>query len=156
MTLADHTVVGEVGFAAWKSSDAFKGVDLASDVIERTAKAYEIFAGETKGDVWIAELDGKIAGWCARDGAPNYISDLWVLPDCQGRGIGKALILDAIARIKAEGHLTAIIHTHGSNAGAIRLYQRCGFVIVWRGIEYSKSMGIDLEKVHLEQFLTWS
>lgn len=153
MTVADHHVVGEVGFAAWQSSDAFRNVELSADVLERTRKAYEIFAGETKGDVWLAELDGKVVGWSARDGAPNYISDLWVLPDHQGRGIGKALVLDAIARIKAEGHLTATIHTHGRNAGAIRLYQRCGFGIVWRGIEYSKSMGIDLEKVHLEQSL---
>jgi ribosomal-protein-alanine N-acetyltransferase len=151
MTVADHHVVGEVGFAAWQSSDAFKGVDLSADVLERTRKAYEVFAGETNGDVRLAELDGEVVGWCARDGAPNYISDLWVLPNHQGRGIGKALVLDAIARIKAEGHSTATIHTHGRDAGASRLYHRCGFAITWRGIEYSKSMGIDLEKVHLEQ-----
>lgn len=154
MAVADHHVVGEVGFAAWKSSDAFRDVELSADVLERTRSAYEIFAGETKGDVWIAELDGKVVGWCARDGAPNYISDLWVLPDQQGRGIGKALVLDMVSRIKAEGHLMATIHTHDRNVGAIRLYQRCGFVIVWRGTEYSKSMGMDLEKVHLVQSLT--
>ncbi len=154
MTVADHNVVGEVGFAAWNSSDAFRGVDLSADVLERTRKAYEIFAGDTKGDVWIAELDGKVVGWSARDGAPNYISDIWVSPDRQGRGIGKALVLHLIDCIRAEGHATATIHTHARNAGAIRLYQRCGFVIVWRGVEYSKSMGMDLEKVHLEQSLT--
>ncbi len=154
MTVADHNVVGEVGFAAWKSSDAFRGIDLSADVLERTAKAYGIFAGETKGEVWIADLDGEVAGWAARDGAPNYISDIWVSPDHQGKGIGRALVLHSIDRIKAEGHATAAIHTHARNAGAIRLYQRCGFVVVWRGIEYSKSMGMDLEKVHLEQSLT--
>ncbi len=154
MTVADHLVVGEVGFAAWSSSDAFKGVDLATDVLERTRKAYDAFAGETRGDVWLAELDGEVVGWSARDGAPDYISDLWVLPECQGRGIGKALVLFMIERIKAEGRATARIHTHARNAGAIRLYQRCGFSIVWRGIEYSKSMGMDLQKVHLEQSLT--
>lgn len=154
MTVADHNVVGEVGFAAWKSSDAFRGIDLSADVLERTAKAYEIFAGETKGEVWIADLDGEVAGWAARDGAPNYISDIWVSPDHQGKGIGRALVLHSIDCIKAEGHATATIHTHARNAGAIRLYQRCGFVVVWRGIEYSKSMGMDLEKVHLEQSLT--
>ncbi len=153
MTVADHVVVGEVGFAAWKSSDAFRGVDLSADVLERTRKAYEIFAGETKGEVWLAELDGTVVGWSARDGAPNYISDVWVSPDQQGRGIGKALVLHSLDRIRAEGHTMATIHTHARNAGAVRLYQRCGFAIVWRGVEYSKSMGMDLEKVHLEQSL---
>ena len=153
MTVADHHVVGEVGFAAWKSSDALKGVEFSADVVERTRKAYEIFAGETKGEVWVADLDGEVVGWSARDGDPDYISDVWVVPKCQGRGIGKALVLKLIDRIKAEGHKTAKIHTHASNSGAIRLYQRCGFSIVWRGSEYSKSMGIYLEKVHLQQSL---
>jgi [ribosomal protein S18]-alanine N-acetyltransferase len=47
----------------------------------------------------------------------------------------------------------ATIHTHARNAGAIRLYQRCGFSIVWRGMEYSKSMGVNLEKIHMEKAL---
>ena len=104
MTVADHIVVGEVGFAAWQSSDAFKGFDLSADVLERTRKAYETFAAEAKGDIWIAERDGRVVGWCARDGERNYISDLWVLPECQGRGIGRALVLYACDRIKADGH----------------------------------------------------
>ena len=122
MTVADHHVVGEVGFAAWNSSDAFKGVELSADVLERTAKAYEIFAGETKGEVWIADLDGEVVGWTARDGAPNYISDVWVSPDHQGKGIGKALVLHSIDRIKTEGHATATIHTHARNVGAKSMF----------------------------------
>ncbi|WJH39719.1 GNAT family N-acetyltransferase [Aliirhizobium terrae] len=151
MTAADHIVVGEVGFAAWKSSDAFRGMDLAPEVIERTRKAYESFAPQTQAEVWIAEIDGEVVGWSAREGAPNYISDVWIRPDHQGRGIGRALIEHASERIASEGHATATIHTHARNAGALRLYQRCGFSIVWRGIEPSKSMGVDLEKVHLEK-----
>ncbi len=53
----------------------------------------------------------------------------------------------------AEGLATARLDTHAKNAGAIRLYERCSFSIIWRGFEYSKSMGVDLEKVHLERRL---
>lgn len=130
MTVADHAAVGETGFAAWKSSDAFRGVDLAPEVVERTRKAYETFASETGADVWLADLDGEVVGWSARDGAPNYISDIWVSPAHQGRGIGRVLVLHAVECIRAEGHATASIHTHARNAGAIRLYERCGFSIV--------------------------
>ncbi|MFC5755522.1 GNAT family N-acetyltransferase [Rhizobium sp. GCM10022189] len=38
--------------------------------------------------------------------------------------------------------------------GAIRLYERCGFSIIWHGIEFSERMGASLEKVHLEKRLT--
>jgi ribosomal-protein-alanine N-acetyltransferase len=41
-----------------------------------------------------------------------------------------------------------------SNIGAIRLYGRCGFSIIWHGIEFSERMGVPLEKVHLEKRLT--
>jgi ribosomal-protein-alanine N-acetyltransferase len=154
MTAADHPVIGVVGFAAWSSSDALSGVDLSAEVRERTRRAYELFPSEANGDVWVAELDGEVVGWLARNSATNYISDLWVLPQQQGRGVGMKLVLFAIDRIRADGHRTATIHAHARNTGAIRLYERCGFSIVWRGIEHSTSMEMDLKKVHLELPLT--
>jgi ribosomal-protein-alanine N-acetyltransferase len=153
MTVADHTVVGEVGFAAWTSSDAFKDVDLAQGEIDRARSAFETFAPATEAKVYIAERDGKVLGWGAQERAPNDISDLWIHPDQQGKGVGKALLLHIVETIQASGHATATIQTQASNVGAIRLYERCGFEIVWRGIEHSKSLGMDLEKVHLEKSL---
>ncbi|SMF51225.1 ribosomal-protein-alanine N-acetyltransferase [Xaviernesmea oryzae] len=154
MMTADHAAVDRVGFAAWQSSDAFKGIDLDSDVIERTRQAFAVFPAETDAEVHVAELDGIVVGWGARDRAPDYISDLWVDPAHQGRGIGKALIERLCERIRADGHENVRIDTQGRNTGGIRLYERCGFSITWRGIEHSKSMGIDLEKVHLEKPLS--
>lgn len=150
MTSADHIVVGEIGFAAWKSSDALDGSYLDPDVIRRVHRAYLDFPAEAEGKVHVAELDGRVAGWAARDGAPNYISDVWVDPAFQGRGVGGALVRFLLGAIRREDHNVATIQTHARNEGAIRLYQRCGFAIVWRGLEYSKSMGVELEKVHLE------
>lgn len=153
MTIADHLVVGEVGFAAWKSSDAFDAVYLDPEVIERVGHEFAIFAENTSGDVHVAELEGVIVGWTGRDNARDYISDVWVHPDHQGRGVGGALVLHILSVIAAEGHLLARLDTHASNANAIRLYERCGFEIVWRGIEFSRSMNVDLEKVHMEKRL---
>jgi ribosomal-protein-alanine N-acetyltransferase len=153
MTVADHQVVGEVGFAAWKSSDAFEPAYANAEVIERVRHAFAIFPENTSGDVHPAEIDGVIVGWAARDNDRDYVSDVWVHPDYQGRGIGRALVLHILAVISAEGHPLARISTHASNASAIRLYERCGFEIVWRGIEFSKSMNVDLEKVRLEKRL---
>ncbi|MBB3964089.1 GNAT family N-acetyltransferase [Rhizobium metallidurans] len=153
MTIADHMLVGEVGFAAWESSDAFKHYDLTSEISERVRHEFSIFPASTSGDVHVAELDGVIAGWAARDGARDYVSDVWVHPDHQVVGIGKKLVRHILELISADGHPLARIDTHASNVGAIRLYERCGFAVVWRGIEFSKSMGIDLEKVHMEKAL---
>lgn len=55
--------------------------------------------------------------------------------------------------MKDEGLETARLDTHAKNSGAIRLYERCGFKIIWHGIEFAKSMGVPLEKVHLQKQL---
>lgn len=153
MTTADHAAVVTVGFAAWLSSDAFKGVALSEEVIGRTRRAFVVFPVETDAEVYVAELGRKVVGWGARDRAPDYISDLWVDPGCQGKGIGRSVIEHLCEHIRADGHASVRIDTQGRNTGGIRLYERCGFVITWRGIEYSQSMGIELEKVHLEKSL---
>lgn len=150
---ADHQAVGTAGFAAWAAGSAFEDSYRDPDVIDRVRREFTIFPDETKGEIFVAELSGKIVGWGARDDAPNYISDLWVHPNHQGRGVGKALLLHLCALMKAEGLETARLDTHAKNSGAIRLYERCGFTIIWHGIEFSKSMGVPLEKVHLEKRL---
>ncbi|MBY3083887.1 GNAT family N-acetyltransferase [Rhizobium laguerreae] len=153
MAAADHEKVGAVGFAAWAASDAFEDSYLDPDVIARVRHEFAIFPAETKGEIFVAERGGTILGWGARENQSNYVSDLWVHPDHQGNGAGQALLLHLCELMAAEGLVTARLDTHARNEGAIRLYERCGFTIVWRGREFSKSMGVELEKVHLEKWL---
>ncbi|MBB4290589.1 ribosomal-protein-alanine N-acetyltransferase [Rhizobium leguminosarum] len=150
---ADHQAVGAVGFAAWAASDAFEDSYRDPDVIARVRHEFAIFPKETIGEIFVAERGEMIIGWGARENEPNYVSDLWVHPDHQGKGVGRALLLHLCELMAAEGLATARLDTHAGNDGAIRLYQRCGFTIVWRGREFSKSMGVELEKVHLEKRL---
>jgi ribosomal-protein-alanine N-acetyltransferase len=153
MTVADHIVVGEIGFAAWSSSDAFGALSPAPELIARVRQELSVFPSTTTGDIHVAEVESLVVGWAAREGGRDYISDLWVHPGYQGRGIGRQLVLHLLRLMTEEGHPFARIHTQASNSGAIRLYQRCGFAIVWRGAEHSRSMGIEVEKVHLQREL---
>ena len=153
MTVADHQVVGEVGFAAWKTSVEGEAGFSDPAVIEAARKAFFEYPAEAKGDVAVAELENRVVGWGAREDNPDYISDIWVDPACQGRGIGSALVRYFLERMKTDGIEIATIHTRATNAGAIRLYERCGFSIVWRGEEFDAGLGIPLEKVHLETHL---
>jgi ribosomal-protein-alanine N-acetyltransferase len=150
---ADLQTVGVVGFAAWAASDPYEDSYRDSDIIERVRQEFATFANTTAAEIVVAELNGEIVGWGARENAPNYISDLWVHPAHQGKGIGKALLLHLCELMKSEGLDTARLDTHAKNNGAIRLYKRCGFAIIWHGIEFSKSMGVPLEKVHLQKQL---
>ncbi|WHA40063.1 GNAT family N-acetyltransferase [Agrobacterium larrymoorei] len=151
MTEADRDAVGLVGIRAWQSSSAFEDSYLDPMVIERVGGEFAKFAQETSCDVVVAEIDGAPVGWGARAGEPDYISDIWIDPDYQGRGIGRALVDHLIEKMRGSGIAIAKIATHARNVNAIRAYERCGFSIVWQGTQWSESMQVDLEKVRLEK-----
>ena len=75
-----------------------------------------------------AAVDGQMAGFIAGDVRPSerlsWIATIGVLPEFQGRGIGKALLA------ACEGQLeTPIIrlNVRASNQVAIRLYESAGY-----------------------------
>ncbi len=149
----DREAVALAGFAAWQSSGAFRDTHLDPAVIERVRKAFESFAHEASGDVAVVKLDGVVVGWGAREGAPDYISDIWVHPQWQGRGVGRRLVEPFVDRMRGADIPIAKIATHARNENAIKLYERCGFEIVWSGTSWSEHMQIELPKVRLEKVL---
>lgn len=58
-----------------------------------------------RGDAWLVEIDGAIAGWSALQlrGDVAWLEDLWVDPPYMGRGVGRTLFRDATARATAAG-----------------------------------------------------
>ena len=92
----------------------------------------------------VAELDGAFAGYAyassyrSRAGYRWTVEDtVYVQPGCQGRGVGRALLLALIADCEARGYrqMVAVIGD-GSNAASVALHERLGFrtVGVFRGL----------------------
>ena len=93
----------------------------------------------------VALMDGGYAGflywyearkpWYAPD-ADRYarISDLHIVPDAQGKGIGRELLREAIARIRSQGITTVFLETDQDNTRAQDLYESEGFTKVAPGI----------------------
>lgn len=72
------------------------------------------------GWVTVAERNGRVIGFMARDGAE--ICSLYLAPDARGQGVGKVLLRQAKA---AQPELW--LRTLVANTGARRFYQREGF-----------------------------
>lgn len=84
--------------------------------------------------VWVAEVEGAVAGYVAfREG---WIDHLYVHPDHQGRGIGPALLVKAMA----DG-TPRQLWTFQQNARARRFYEARGF----RAVEFTDGAG-NMEK----------
>ena len=83
----------------------------------------------------LGELDGRVAGLLTYQiGASLYhagrcsvIEELVVCEEARGRGVGGALLDEAVRRAQASGCAEAGISTLPDNAAAARLYRRHGF-----------------------------
>ncbi len=78
--------------------------------------------------VWVAEVEGRIVGFCTRD--DDNIGALYVAKEARGAGIGKHL-LDAA---KADRDWITV-WTYEKNIHALNFYKREGLIEVSREIE---------------------
>ncbi|MGE0715945.1 MAG: N-acetyltransferase family protein [Alphaproteobacteria bacterium] len=93
--------------------------------------------------VRIAETDGEIAGFLARDG--GHVDHLYVAPDRQRSGIGSALLAEA----QAEG-IPLTLHVFARNEAARRFYRGHRFV------EGPVGNGTDNEERLPDLVMTWT
>jgi mycothiol synthase len=83
--------------------------------------------------------DGEVVGLAVcragAEGAPEegWIRDLGVVPTWRGRGLGMALLLDALRTFRIRGLTGAALEVDDVTIGAaVRLYERAGLRIVRR------------------------
>jgi ribosomal-protein-alanine N-acetyltransferase len=144
--------LGDLGFAAWQAS-AFAVNDAGRVDRGRLRGEFRGFGATHAATILVAEAGGRLLGWGAREHQDQLISDLWVAPEAQGRGVGGALLAALIAEIAAAGHLSAELETLASNAQAVGFYRRHGFVVAWRAEKFSQALGYAIDKVGMTKTL---
>lgn len=88
-------------------------------------------------DGWVARRDGRPVGWVVgrvySDGR-GWIRQVAVARAARGRGLGRALLLHALAELRSRGATTFALGVQAANANAIRLYRDVGFEVAreWR------------------------
>ncbi|MBW3547224.1 MAG: GNAT family N-acetyltransferase [Actinobacteria bacterium] len=72
---------------------------------------------------------GRVLGYAVsgRAGARGYLQRLAVHPGAQGRGLGRALVLDGLRWMRRGGVIRAMVNTQVENDRALQLYQSMGF-----------------------------
>ena len=64
---------------------------------------------------------------CGTSGGRGFVQRLAVAPAAQGRGIGKALLLDGLDWLRASGAQDIAVNTQVGNDAALALYRSVGF-----------------------------
>lgn len=119
-TLADRPRITEVRLAVRENT-----LSNPTGVAETALWIYE------NSTFWVWEEDGAVQGFSAADPRDGTIFALFVHPDYEGRGIGRALLPLACAELKAAGFAVARLNT-GPGTRAERFYRADGWTAVGR------------------------
>jgi ribosomal-protein-alanine N-acetyltransferase len=78
----------------------------------------------------VAEVDRAVAGYLVASDQAGvwHLLNVCVRPDQRGRGLGERLVRELFARTEARAERGYTLEVRVSNATAIRLYERLGFV----------------------------
>lgn len=126
----DETPLGELDRRVWSPLHS---------VLPEPRPPYRPFFDSTRppGQFLVAEVAGRVAGY-VRLVCPSalvchshvrQIQGLAVDDWARGRGVGRALLLAAMDRARAEGAARITLRVLGHNTPARRLYEAVGFVV---------------------------
>ena len=118
--------------------------DYTPDIIARVELSFSSAAVERlidQRDVFVAEMDNRVVGTASLDG--QALRTMFVLPDVQGRGIGR-LLVQRIERVARERQLAIL--TVPATVTAEAFYARLGFTAV-REAYHGEERTIVMERV---------
>ncbi|MGZ3430114.1 MAG: N-acetyltransferase family protein [Polyangia bacterium] len=117
-------------------------------------------AHDAEHPVTVALCDGEIVGWgCLsvynrREGYRFTVENtVYVHPERQRRGIGRALLGDLIERARALGHRTIIAGISADQDASVALHRAAGFVQVARLEKVGFKFGRWLDVLYLQKLL---
>lgn len=121
-----------------------KREDLSEAGLDHYLKAYEAIAADARNRLYVAEDGGEVVGtyqvtyipYLSRGGNERaHIEAVRVAGDRRGQGIGRAMMLHALAEAKARGCLLAQLTSDRTREDAHRFYESLGFTVSHLGMK---------------------
>ena len=133
-------VIEPLGAGDWPAVRAIyeAGIATGNATFDTTAPDWPAWdAGHLSDHRLVARQDGRVLGWtalapvsdrCAYVGVAE--DSIYVAPDAQGHGIGRALLSAVVASAERGGIWTVQTGIFPENQASVRLHQACGFRVV--------------------------
>lgn len=154
-TPADAAAVRGVAIEAWPAT--YAGLlpdDFIARVLEATYALEPLARLIAEAEVFlVAEIDGEPVGYLHYGDGPHgpELHRLYLLPSATGKGVGPALLAELNSRLEPGTSYVALVHH--DNAGALRFYEREGFVpagTIDGPSFYMRREGLDSSRVEAE------
>jgi L-amino acid N-acyltransferase len=134
------------------------------DLVPRTPAEQRAWLSERSGAhavVVALDTDGAVAGFASLSpykDRPAYAttveSSVYVRRDCQGRGVGSALMADLLATATSHGFHAVLARIVGGHEASLALHRRHGFSVVGTEREVGRKFGRWLDVVVLQRLLS--
>lgn len=137
--------VAAVMRASWEYGIA----PLVPGLVRRRVSAenpFESFVWTLGRRLLVADVGGQPVGAGAHDHEDGHITDLWVAPTHQGRGVGSSLLAALEARLAQAGSRTARLEVLTANVRAMALYRYRGYRPEWCALKLDRGIGVTLHK----------
>lgn len=129
------------------SAAAFESTKPFEEYWPRTHRFMQSPVYVPEHELFIIAPNGEVASYCIvwtdEKTKIGHFEPVGTHPAYQGRGLGKSLLFEALARLKAEGMHEADVCTNYDNPPAIGLYESVGFQITKRLWTYKKEINHD-------------
>lgn len=102
-------------------------------------------AGSPPAAIVVAREGDELVGFCWTTRPAAEVGEIHVVatdPPRQGRGLGRALVLEGLRRLSDAGCRRAVLWTDAANEPARRLYRRLGFLVDAENVEYRPPGGV--------------
>ncbi len=127
MTATDVPAIAALEIACF--NDPWSEASIASEIENRLS-------------YWlVAEIDGVIAGYVGSQTVLDMadMMNIAVSPNCRRKGIAEALIKELTAYLTSRGVIGLMLEVRASNAPAIALYTKLGFIQAGRRPNYYRN-----------------
>lgn len=145
-------LLAAIGLDAWRKG--IKPLLPACSIEEVEANnPFQSFVHACIEHILVAQLGDNIAGFAAREFNDNRITDLWVYPLFEGKGVATTLLMAIEAEIQNAGYTTALITVTAQNIRAHQLYTHLGYKVIRKETRYDRVLKISLEKIDLMKLI---
>ncbi|MEU9835512.1 GNAT family N-acetyltransferase [Streptosporangium sp. NPDC048047] len=137
----DVAAVERVRVTTWRTAyrglmpdDYLDALGVDPDRVAQMERGLANALAEGRTPLVVAETGGEVAGFVnfnrCRDEeiGGGEVFALYVLPETQSAGLGRALLADAVTRLRAAGHEEIGLWVATRNDRSRRFYERFGFV----------------------------